>query len=98
MVKEVEAEEVLREKRKQESNAVQEENFVEEHMDWPPANLVENRGWPYARAIEKGCYQKPVQDFCRESETRSKLDWPLPICQAQSQVTFSDTFRDFQHI
>ena len=33
MVKEVEAEEGLREKRKQESNAVQEENFVEEHMD-----------------------------------------------------------------
>ena len=35
MVKEVEAEEVLREERKQESNCVHEENFAEtqEHMD-----------------------------------------------------------------
>lgn len=96
MVKEVEAEEVLREKRKQESNAVQEENFVEEHMDWPPANLVENRGWPYARAIEKGCYQKPVQDFCRESEAKEQVG--LTPSSMSSQVTFSDTFRDFQHI
>ena len=37
MVKDVEAEEVLREDRKQKSNCAVEETFVEtqEHMDWP---------------------------------------------------------------